>query len=163
MRSGTVSAALAGTGNLTKTTAGTVMLRGSNTYSGTTTVDAGSLLVTGSIASSSLTTVNRGGVLAGTGAVGATQISAGGIFAPGTPGLPGTSMTVSGNLVFQSDAIYRVEANSISVTLADVTGTAELSGTVLAVLSPGAFMATSYDILRCDGRIRRDRVHRREP
>jgi autotransporter-associated beta strand protein len=151
MRSGTVSAALAGTGNLTKTTAGTVMLRGSNTYSGTTTVDAGSLLVTGSIASSSLTTVNRGGVLAGTGAVGATQISAGGIFAPGTPGLPGTSMTVSGNLVFQSDAIYRVEANSISVTLADVTGTAELSGTVLAILSPGAFMATSYDILHATG------------
>ena len=90
-------------------------------------------------------------MLAGTGAVGATQISAGGIFAPGTPGLPGTSMTVSGNLVFQSDAIYRVEANSISVTLADVTGTAELSGTVLAVLSPGAFMATSYDILHATG------------
>ena len=98
MRSGTVSAALAGTGNLTKTTARTVTLSGGNTYSGTTTVDAGSLRVTGSIASSSLTTVNRGGVLAGTGTVGATQISAGGIFAPGTPGLPGTSMTVSGNL-----------------------------------------------------------------
>ena len=151
MRSGTVSAALAGTGNLTKTTARTVTLSGGNTYSGTTTVDAGSLLVTGSIASSSLTTVNRGGVLAGTGTVGATQISAGGIFAPGTPGLPGTSMTVSGNLVFQSDGIYLVEANPTSATLADVTGPAKLSGTVLAVLSPGAFIATSYDILHATG------------
>ena len=75
-----------------ETTARTATLSGGNTYSGMTTVDAGSLLVTGSIASSSLTTVNRGGVLAGTGTVGATQISAGGIFAPGTPGLPGTSM-----------------------------------------------------------------------
>jgi autotransporter-associated beta strand protein len=151
LRSGTVSAALAGTGNLTKTTARTVTLSGSNTYSGTTTVDAGALLVTGSIASSSLTTVNRGGVLAGTGTVGATQISAGGIFAPGAPGLPGTSMTVSGNLVFQSDAIYLVEANATSATLADVTGPAKLSGTVLAVLSPGAFTATSYDILHATG------------
>ena len=53
-------------------------------------------------------------MLAGTGTVGATQISAGGIFAPGAPGLPGTSMTVSGNLVFQSDAIYLVEANPTS-------------------------------------------------
>jgi fibronectin-binding autotransporter adhesin len=34
LRSGTVSAALAGTGNLTKTTARTVTLSGSNTYSG---------------------------------------------------------------------------------------------------------------------------------
>ena len=151
MRSGTVSAALAGTGNLTKTTAGTVMLRGSNTYSGTTTVDAGSLLVTGSIASSSLTTVNRGGMLAGTGAVGATQISAGGTFAPGTPGLPGTSMTVSGNLVFQSDAIYRVEANSISVTLADVTGTAGYPGPCWRCYRRELFMATSYDILHATG------------
>jgi autotransporter-associated beta strand protein len=112
MRAGTVSAALAGAGNLSKTTARPVTLSGSNTYSGTTTVDAGLLLVSGSIASSSLTTVNRGGVLAGAGTVGATQISPGGIFAPGTPGMPGTSITVSGNLMFQSDAIYSVEANA---------------------------------------------------
>jgi autotransporter-associated beta strand protein len=149
MRSGTVSAALAGTGNLIKTTAGITTLSGDNTYTGTTAVNAGALLVTGSIASSSLTTVNRNAVLAGAGTVGQTQINAGGILAPGTPGSSGTLMTISGDLVFQPDAIYFVQANSTSATEADVTGTATLSGIVLTLLllGPGDYSATSYDIL----------------
>ncbi len=45
MRSGTVSAILAGNVGLTKTTTGTVTLSGANTYTGTTTVTTGTLQV----------------------------------------------------------------------------------------------------------------------
>lgn len=43
MRSGTVSAILAGAGNLAKTTAGTLTLSASNAYAGGTTIDGGTL------------------------------------------------------------------------------------------------------------------------
>ncbi len=45
LHSGTVSARLAGTVGVVKTTAGTVTLSGNNTYSGGTTVDGGTLIV----------------------------------------------------------------------------------------------------------------------
>ena len=43
VENGTISASLAGTGTLTKTTAGTVSLSANNTYTGGTTVSAGTL------------------------------------------------------------------------------------------------------------------------
>jgi autotransporter-associated beta strand protein len=48
VQAGTISAVLAGSGALTKTTAGTVTLSGANTYNGGTTVSAGTLQVSGS-------------------------------------------------------------------------------------------------------------------
>ena len=45
MQSGSVGAALAGTGALQKTTAGTVTLTGNNTYTGGTAINAGTLAV----------------------------------------------------------------------------------------------------------------------
>jgi outer membrane autotransporter protein len=63
MQSGSVSAVLAGTGALQKTTAGTVTLSGANSYSGATTISAGTLALSGfgSIFSSSSVTVGGGG------------------------------------------------------------------------------------------------------
>ncbi len=51
VESGLVSARLGGTGSLTKTTAGTVTLSNTNTYTGSTTVSAGTLEITGSVSS----------------------------------------------------------------------------------------------------------------
>ena len=59
MQSGTVSAALAGTGALIKSGTGTLTLSGVNTYTGPTTVNGGTLTVNG--ASPSGVTVNAGG------------------------------------------------------------------------------------------------------
>src|SRR6478672_11082048 len=75
----------------------------------------------------------------------------GALFAPGS-GAPGTSITVRGNLAFQSGAIYLVQVNSTAASSANVTGTASLGGAVQAVFAPGiGNPAKSYDILRANG------------
>ena len=89
----------------------------------------------------------------GTGTVDSTQVNAGGTFAPGAPGMPGTSMKVVGNLAFQSGAIYLVQLNPSSATSANVTGTAALGGTVQANFAPGGYVAKQYTILTATGGI----------
>jgi hypothetical protein len=105
------------------------------------TVQQGILLVNGSLANSPFTV--NGGTLGGTGTIGNTQVNSGGILAPGS-GAPGTSLTINGNLAFQSGALYLVQVNSSTASLANVTGTASLAGTVQANI---ASANKSYDIL----------------
>jgi autotransporter-associated beta strand protein len=140
----------AGPGSLEKVGTGTMILSGTNTYSGTTTVNGGVLEVDGSIASSSLTTVNANAALTGIGSVGNTTIASGGIFLPGN-GTPGTFMTVAGNLAFQSGALYLVQLNSLTSTFASVTGTATLAGTVGASFAIGSEVMKQYTILTAAG------------
>jgi autotransporter-associated beta strand protein len=69
VRSGTASAALAGTGaTMTKTTSGTVTLSGTNTYTGITTISAGTLQFAKTVSlpssTAALLNVNNGGTLA---------------------------------------------------------------------------------------------------
>src|SRR5215831_17516707 len=62
-------------GSLVNVGSGILTLSGTNTYTGTTTVNAGALVVNGSIAPSSLTTVNSGAILLGGGTVGSTVVN----------------------------------------------------------------------------------------
>jgi autotransporter-associated beta strand protein/YVTN family beta-propeller protein len=130
---------------------GTLLLSATETYTGATNVNSGALEVDGSIASSSRTTVNFGGMLIGIGTVGNTQINSGGALAPGQPGVPGTFMTIAGNLAFQSGATYAVFFNPSSATHANVTGTAALAGNVQAVFASGSYVTRQYDILHSAG------------
>ncbi|HTV37821.1 MAG TPA: autotransporter domain-containing protein [Xanthobacteraceae bacterium] len=93
-----------------------------------------------------------GGALAGSGTLDplTLTIHSGATFAPGTPGVPGTSMTVSGNLAFQSGALYVVYLNS-TTTFANVSGTASLAGTVNANFATGSGLARQYTILESSG------------
>ena len=118
----TLASTLFGVGGLSKAGVGTLTLTGIETYSGATAVNAGTLVVNGSIANSAVT-VNAGATLAGTGTVGATTIRSGGTFAPGNS--PGT-ITVQGNLAFQSGAIYLVQVNPAIASSANVTPAAAL-------------------------------------
>ncbi len=136
--------------SLAKTGGGTQVLSGENTYSGPTDVDAGTLEVDGSIASSRVTDVASGGTLTGTGWVGATTINAGGTFAPGTIGTPGSSMTVNGNLTLAASSTYQIYLNP-TTSLANVNGTASLGGTVQASFANGSYISKTYTILTTTG------------
>jgi uncharacterized protein with beta-barrel porin domain len=148
---GTHAGAISGSGTLAKTGSGTLVLTGTNTYAGATTVSGGILEVDGSIAASQLTTVNSGTALTGTGTVGNALIAGGAMFAPGN-GTPGTSMTIAGNLAFQSGAIYLVQLNPTAASFTNVTGTATLNGaTVDAMFANGTYVSKQYTIVSASG------------
>jgi fibronectin-binding autotransporter adhesin len=140
-------------GSLVQNGPGISILTGTSTYTGATTIDAGILEVDGSITSSSSVTVNSGGVLDGDGTVDPPTVTivSGGTFAPGSPGVPGTFMTIAGNLAFQTGAFYLVQLNSTSSTYAKVTGTASLAGDVLAQFQSGVSPQKQYTILQSAG------------
>ena len=77
---GTISANLNGTGSFTKSGAGILILGGTNSYTGGTTVNGGTLLVNGTVGE---ITVASGGTLGGNGYVGNTSVSSGGTIAAG--------------------------------------------------------------------------------
>jgi uncharacterized protein with beta-barrel porin domain len=90
-----------------------------------------------------------GGTFAGSGTVTNLNVS-GGTFAPGS-GTPGTNMTVTGNLAFQSGAMYLVALNPATASFASVGGTASLNGTAAAVYLAGNYVSKKYTILTAAG------------
>ncbi|MFB6417902.1 MULTISPECIES: autotransporter outer membrane beta-barrel domain-containing protein [Bradyrhizobium] len=140
-----------GPGSLEKVGSGTLILSGTNAYTGTTTVNAGILRVDGDISQSSLTTVNAGGALFGAGIVGNTVIASGGIYAPGDGG-PGSSMQVQGDLTLQPGSLYGVQVGSgTSTSHALVTGNVALDGSVGVALYPGSTVKKHYSIMEFFG------------
>ena len=80
--SATLSGNLSGTGSLAYAGPGKLTLTGSNSYSGSTSVNAGTLAVNGSLSNTSLVSVGAGGTLGGSGVI-AAGVTAAGIIAPG--------------------------------------------------------------------------------
>jgi fibronectin-binding autotransporter adhesin len=115
--------------------------------------------VSGLLTNTAGTTVNNGalngganvagGIFTGSGTVANLTVS-GGIFAPGN-GTPGSSMTVAGNLAFQSGAMYLVALNPTTASFANVGGTASLNGTAAAVYLAGNYLSKKYTILTAAG------------
>lgn len=149
----TFAGVISGSGGVAQSGIGTTILTASNTYTGPTAVNAGTLEVDGAITHSSGVAVNAGGTLAGVGTVdpAAVTVYPGGTFAPGSPGIPGTSMTIAGGLAFQPGALYLVQLNSTSSTFANVTGTAALAGNVLGAIATGSIPQREYTILQSAG------------
>lgn len=114
-QSTTFSGVMSGTGRLQKVGAGTLTLRGTNSYTGETALSEGTLMVHGSIAASSLLRLNEPiaptnlypSILSGTGRVCRIVSFANGIIAPGAS--PGR-LTVQGECAL-SNAVVRLELN----------------------------------------------------
>lgn len=127
------------------TNSGTVNNAG--TLSGGLTNTAGTTYNTGSIGG--VTTIS-GGTLTGSGTTLDLAVGSGGTFAPGQPGTAGTA-TVSGNIAFQSGAFYAVQVNAATASLARISGTAALAGTVQANFALGSYVEKQYTILTAAG------------
>ncbi|KZD20616.1 hypothetical protein A4A58_17915 [Tardiphaga robiniae] len=147
LQNGTLNAALAGSGGLTKSGSGRVDLAEINTYSGATAVNGGTLSINGSILNSAVT-VNAGGTLGGNGTVGNTIFNGGTL----SPGNSIGQLTVQGNLALSSAATYMVEVSTTGSDRTNVTGTANLGGAkVSASFASGKYVAKQYTILHAAG------------
>ena len=142
----TVSCDVSGAGGFTLNTgvdgAGRLLLSGSNTYSGPTTVNAGTLLVNGSLGTASVVTVNGGTTLGGSGVInGPLAVNAGGTLSPGNS--IGT-LTVSNNLTLGGDLLIEVNKSlAPSNDMVFVSGTLTNTGAgTIQVFSYGPVLQT---------------------
>jgi len=113
VQNGTISAILAGSGGLTKTSAGTVTLTGNNSYGNATTVVEGKLAINGDQSSATgAVTVSPGATLAGSGTIGgATTIN--GRHNPGnSPGL----QTFNSGLTYSTGSTFVWDLTANAVT-----------------------------------------------
>ena len=73
------------------------------------------------------------------------------MLAPGNAANPTGTLTITGNLAFQSGAIYLVNLTPSSAASTNVSGTASLAGTAQILFAPGGYTKKSYDILHAAG------------
>jgi len=135
-----VSGNITGPGGIIKDGEGEMEISGSNSYSGSTTVNAGKLVINGNISTSILTTVNAGASIGGSGTVGALTVFDGATLSPGNS--PG-NLTVSGDLTVAGN--YSWELASLSTddpgtnydTITVPVGDALILSSAMIVLSLG--------------------------
>ena len=148
MQSGTVSAVLAGTGGVSKTTAGTVTFSGANNYTGSTTITAGTLVAAsnGALPTATNVAVNSGGTLQiGNGVAARISSLAGdGAVVIGSSG-PTTSLRIGGTSGNPSTTFSGAIAGAGSLRLSrgslTLTGASSLGGDL--TVNSGATLTTS--------------------
>ncbi|MBS0626099.1 MAG: autotransporter-associated beta strand repeat-containing protein [Verrucomicrobia bacterium] len=141
---GTYAGTLTGNGTLNKTNSGTLTISAnSSTFSGPIALQAGGLSVNGNLSGASLLTVSSGATLSGTGTTGAVTSS--GTIQPGNS--IGT-LTVQGNLILNPTSNVIIEIAPGSSSLLDVTGTANLDGTLTITPDSGFYgNSQTYTVL----------------
>jgi autotransporter-associated beta strand protein len=112
----TISSPIDGTGNVTKTGSGPLVLSGASSYTGTTTVRAGTMLVDGSHQGGAITV--EGGALGGVGQIfSGVIIAAQGALAPGNLNTPISTLTVDTTL--RIEGTVQIDINKSGFTLAN--------------------------------------------
>ncbi|MFM8292365.1 MAG: autotransporter-associated beta strand repeat-containing protein, partial [Planctomycetia bacterium] len=130
-----------GTKGLDKVGDGTLVLSGSNTYSGATNVSAGTLLINGNQASGTgAVTVASGATLGGTGRTGGTvSVASGGTLTAGAVGTVGafttSSVTLLDGSTFSFDINSAATPGPASADLLTVLGPLSLTGTTSLALT----------------------------
>jgi fibronectin-binding autotransporter adhesin len=148
VQAGTVSAHLAGSFGLTKSTTGTVVLSAANFYTGATTVSAGTLNVanlTGSATGYGTVTVASTAMLTGSGIIGG-PLTVAGTLAPGSsPGI----LTVNDRVTFQPGSTFSAElfglAPGSGYDELTSAGPVALAGSLSLMF--GSFTPTGNDVL----------------
>ena len=136
-------------GSIVKNGAGTLILEGTSTYIGGTTLNAGTLTVQGKIVGPLIS--EAGSILNGTGSVG--DVTLRGTLSPGNNAI-GT-LTLS-SIDFQSGSILAIELNPSQASLAEVTGNATISGPTTIIVSEDSGIYNSntiYTVLEASGPI----------
>ena len=132
----TIGQALVGSGALTKTGPGTLILTASNTYAGLTSLSAGALVLNGALGTGGVTVASIG-LLAGTGTVAGTVISAGRV----APGNGGPGLLYAGSYTQAPSGTLEIElGGTIPGAGHDqlrVAGHAALDGTLNVALTNG--------------------------
>jgi autotransporter-associated beta strand protein len=113
---------IGGSGGLTLTGTGMLVLTGADTYSGPTVINGGTLVVNGSIASP--TTINPGGTLRGIGAVNAALTNNGTV----SPGDPTGTLTVGGSFTQGVGGTFQTRFDRDGAGKLLITGRASLNG-----------------------------------
>ncbi|MBN1759354.1 MAG: DUF2341 domain-containing protein [Chitinispirillaceae bacterium] len=140
----TVESAIAGSAGLSKYGSGTLLLSGSNTYTGATNVAAGTLTVNGTIASTGTVTVASGATLGGDGGIAGAVTAGGATIVPGNSSAGKLSL---GALTLNGSSHIDIELGTTSDTIA-LAGALVLDGSV--TVSPVAgFDAGTYRIFTC--------------
>ncbi len=114
----TVSGVVSGAGALNKTSAGSLILSGANTHTGTLGVNQGTLVLNGSTASS-VTNVSAGAVLTGSGST-AGAVALSGTARPGNS--PGT-LSVGGDFAMAAGSVLETEIDGRTYSAAGGAGT----------------------------------------
>jgi autotransporter-associated beta strand protein len=123
-----------GSTSIVKNGEGYWRLKGTNVYSGTTTVNEGKLIVDGTNSGTGAITVNDGGILAGTGSMaGKVTVLSNGILFAGDSLINSSTFTLKGGLALKDTSIVQIPIykNASSVKKANkiaITGTAALNG-----------------------------------
>jgi autotransporter-associated beta strand protein len=132
---------ISGVGGLSKSGKGTLTMKGSNTYTGNTTVSDGTLRIDGSISSSALT-VEDGGKVQGTGTLGPSVFRAGSVHSPGNSiGI----QSFTGNYALSSGAQLLIEVQGPRNDKLSVSGNALLDGEVVILPFEGGAPFPFFD------------------
>jgi autotransporter-associated beta strand protein len=141
---GTFGGVISGSGALQVTGEGVLILTGTNTYTGPTTVTQGQLILNGSLAGN--VTVANAGILGGYGTIHGSLTASGGIVSPGSsPGIltVGGNYTEAGTLRIEIDGTAGAGVNPGGHDQIAVGGTATLqSGSTLQLTRTNTFEPT---------------------